>query len=61
MDGAIELERKGNFKDKNRAMYILKQKKHYHKLCLDFKEFSDRNRSTLSYLRKRDTFQVTPE
>lgn len=37
MDRAIETERSVNFRDKNRVVFILKQKKHYHKICLQFK------------------------
>lgn len=39
MNEMIEKERQTKFKDKNKVIYLLKQKKHYHKLCMKFKDY----------------------
>lgn len=43
-------------------MYLLKQKKHYHKLCLKFKDYDEKIRDTLLCFRKKDSVhQITQQ
>ena len=66
MNSVIESERLLKLKDKNKVLFLLKQKHHYHKLCLRMKEFSDKIKSILFDLRKKDSMhkvssqEVTP-
>jgi hypothetical protein len=55
MNEAIEVERQQKLKDKNKVLFLLKQRKHYHKLYKKFQEYSEKIQGYLLEFRKKDT------